>query len=213
MTEGDVKTVKFTQMKDGDREDYAFLTEHETAYAAGTADRLLTAMVELDKSLSGYKVTRLGHSLQAATRAWNAGADIDWVVSALLHDVGDIYAPYNHDEYAAAIIRPFVREQCAWVVEMHGDFQLLYYGEHVGANPQKREAYRDSPYFHDCAEFCENWDQSSFDPAYRHRPLEFFAPMVREIFARSSYDPAFIAPGRRVALADQEVAARRATSG
>lgn len=72
-----METVKFTQMKDGDREDYAFLTDHEIEYAAGTADRLLTAMVELDKSLSGYKVTRLGHSLQAATRAWNAGADID----------------------------------------------------------------------------------------------------------------------------------------
>ena len=139
-----METVKFTQMKDGDREDYAFLTEHETEYATGTADRLLGAMVELDKSLSGYKVTRLGHSLQAATRAWNAGADSDWVVSALLHDIGDIYAPYNHDEYAAAILRPFVREQCAWVVEKHGDFQLIYYGEHVGANPHKRDVFRDS---------------------------------------------------------------------
>jgi hypothetical protein len=61
-------------------------------------------------------------------------ADIDWVVSALLHDIGDIYAPYNYDEYAAAIIRPFVREQCAWVVEKRGDFQMLY-GEHVGEIP------------------------------------------------------------------------------
>jgi predicted HD phosphohydrolase len=99
---------------------------------------LLDAIVELDKSLSGYKVTRLGHSLQAATRAWRAGADKDWVVAALLHDIGDIYAPYNYDEYAAAIIRPFVREQCSWVVEKHGDFQLLYYGQNIGANPNKR---------------------------------------------------------------------------
>ncbi|MDX8524597.1 HD domain-containing protein [Mesorhizobium sp. MSK_1335] len=204
-----METVKFTQMKDGDREDYAFLTEHEIEYAAGTAHRLLAAMVDLDKSLSGYKVTRLGHSLQAATRAWNAGADTDWVVSALLHDIGDIYAPYNHDEYAAAIIRPFVREQCAWVVEKHGDFQLLYYGEHVGANPNKREAFRDNPYFEDCAEFCERWDQSSFDPDYSALPLTFFAPLVEEVFSRKSYDPAVTRAGVRVPLSDQRTAAIR----
>ena len=117
--------VKFTAMKDGDREDYEFLTEHEIVYASKTAERLLAAMVDLDESLSGYQVTRLGHSLQAATRAWRDGADVDWVVSALLHDIGDIYAPYNHDEYAAAILKPFVREQCAWVVEKHGLLRRL----------------------------------------------------------------------------------------
>ena len=104
--------VKFTQMKDGDAEDYAFLTEHEIEYTKGTADRLLDALRDLEESLSGYKVTRLGHSVQSATRAWRDGADLDWVVSALLHDIGDIYAPYNHDEYAATVIKPFVRQQC-----------------------------------------------------------------------------------------------------
>ncbi len=205
-------TVKFTQMKDGDREDYAFLTEHEVEYAAGTADRLLTAMVDLDKSISGYKITRLGHSLQTATRAWKGGADLDWVVSALLHDIGDIYAPYNHDEYAAAIIRPFVREQCAWVVEKHGDFQLIYYAEHVGANPDKRDAYRDSVYFDDCARFCEQWDQSSFDPDYPTRPLDFFAPMVREVFARKPHDPNVVRPGVRVPLSNDQIAAERSAT-
>ena len=117
--------VKFTQMKDGDKDDYDFLTAHETEYTKGTADRLLKALVDLDESLSGYQITRLGHSVQSATRAWRDGADDDWVVSALLHDIGDIYAPYNHDEYAATIIRPFVREQCTWVVEKHGDFQMI----------------------------------------------------------------------------------------
>jgi predicted HD phosphohydrolase len=207
-----MKTVKFTQMKDGDREDYAFLNTHETEYAAGTADRLLKAMVELDKSMSGYKITRLGHSLQAATRAWNGGADIDWVVSAVLHDIGDIYAPYNHDEYAAAVIRPFVREQCAWVVQTHGDFQMVYYAEHVGGNPDKREAFRGNPYFDDCAEFCEKWDQSSFDPGYPTRPLEFFAPMVKQVFDRKAYDPAVIKKGMRASLSDRTVAAQRSAT-
>ncbi|MDA0318044.1 MAG: peptidase [Proteobacteria bacterium] len=192
--------VKFTQMKDGDKEDYAFLTEHEVEFTKGTADRLLSAMVDLDKGLSGYQVTRLGHSIQSATRALNDGADVDWIVSALLHDIGDIYAPYNHDEYAAAILRPFVREQCAWVVEKHGDFQMVYYGHHVGGNPNKRDAFKGHPYFDDCAEFCERWDQSSFDPNYNSKPLSFFTGMVQEVFSRTPYDPDVIRAGQREPL-------------
>jgi len=196
-------------MKDGDKEDYAFLDVHERDYAAKTADRLLEAMIDLDEGLSGYQVTRLEHSLQSASRAWRDGADIDWVVAALLHDIGDIYAPYNHDEYAAAILKPFVREQCTWVVEKHGDFQRLYYAHHTGGDKNARERHRGIPYFDDCALFCERWDQSSFDPDYDYLPLEFFAPMVREIFGRKAYDPAVILAGRRVALTDDATAAER----
>jgi len=192
--------VKFTQMKDGDAEDYAFLTEHEVEYTKGTADRLLAALVSLDDSLSGYQITRLGHSLQAATRAEADGADIDWIVAALLHDIGDIFAPYNHDEYAAAILRPFVREQVTWVVEKHGDFQLAYYGEHVGADPEKRQAYAGHPFYEDCAVFCERWDQASFDPDYTSKPIEHFAPMVQAVFARAPYDPDVIRTGHRAAM-------------
>ena len=201
--------VKFTAMKDGDKEDYDFLTEHEIEYTKGTASRLLTALVSLDESLSGYQITRLGHSLQSATRAERDGADTDWVVAALLHDIGDIFAPYNHDEYAASIIKPFVREQCTWVVEKHGDFQMIYYGDHVGANPHKRDAYAGHVYFDDCAVFCERWDQSSFDPGYETLPLEFFRPMVRSVFARTAYDPQIIQPGTRVPLQDADIAAER----
>jgi len=204
-----MEKVKFTAMKDGDREDYEFLTGHEVDYAAKTGERLLAAMVDLDKSLSGYQVTRLGHSLQAATRAWRDGADVDWVVSALLHDIGDIYAPYNHDEYAAAILKPFVREQCAWVVEKHGDFQKLYYAQHVGGNPHARDAYKGHVYYDDCATFCERWDQNSFDPDYPHESIEFFRAMVEQVFARKAYDPAVISVGERVPLTDSTLAEGR----
>ena len=192
--------VSFTRMKDGTREEYEFLTAHEIDHTKGTADRLLTALTDLDESLSGYQITRLGHSVQAATRAWRDGADTDWVVAALLHDIGDIYAPYNHDEYAATILKPFVREQVTWVVEKHGDFQMLYYGHHVGGDQHKRDRHRGSPYWDDCAEFCERWDQSSFDPGYDTLPIGFLAPMVREVFDRKPYDPAVIRPGQREPL-------------
>lgn len=202
--------VKFTAMKDGDAADYALLDGHERAYAAGTADRLLDAMVQLDEGLSGYQVTRLGHSLSAATRAWRAGADDDWVVAALLHDIGDIYAPYNHDEYAAAILKPFVREQVTWVVEKHGDFQRLYYAHHTGGNRHARDRFKGHAYYDDCAQFCEEWDQSSFDPDYDALPLEFFRGMVRGVFGRKAYDPGVIRAGVRVALTDKAVAGERA---
>ncbi len=193
--------VSFTQMKDGTKEDYDFLNQHEIDHTRHTAQRLLAAMVDLDKGLSGYKITRLGHSLQSATRAQRDGADTDWIVAALLHDIGDIYAPYNHDEYAATILKPFVREQCTWCVQAHGDFQMLYYGHHLeGADPDKRERHRGHPYFDDCAEFCERWDQASFDPNYDTLPLSAFAPLVEEVFAREPYDPAVIRPGEREPL-------------
>ena len=194
------KTVSFTQMKDGTAEDYAFLTKHEVEYTKGTADKLLKALVDLDEGLSGYKITRLGHSLQSTTRAWRDGADIDWVVCTLLHDIGDIYAPNNHDEYAAAILRPFVREQCSWCVQTHGDFQMVYYGHLVGGNPNKRDQFAGLLYFDDCAMFCERWDQSSFDPEYDSLPIEFFAPLVRRVFSRDAYDPAVIRKAEREPL-------------
>ena len=203
--------VSFTQMKDGTKEDYTFLTEHEIEYTKGTADRLLKALVELDEGLSGYQVTRLGHSVQSASRAWRDGADIDWVVAALLHDIGDIYAPYNHDEYAATILKPFVREQVTWCVETHGDFQMLYYGHHLdGFDQHKRDRHAGHAYFDDCAAFCERWDQASFDPEYDDLPLAFFAPMVREVFARPAYDPDVIRPGAREPLVVPDMAASRA---
>lgn len=204
-----MEQVKFTAMKDGDAADYAVLTEHEIEYTKGTADRLLKALVSLDEGLSGYKITRLGHSLQSATRAWRDGADQDWIVATLLHDVGDIFAPYNHDEYAAAILKPFVREQCTWVVEKHGDFQMIYYGHHVGANPHKRDAYAGHRYFDDCATFCERWDQASFDPDYPTEKIGFFADMTRDVFARTPYDPAVIRAGEREPLVNEAAAATR----
>ena len=59
--------VDFTQMKDGTKEEYEFLNALEIDHTRHTADRLLKALVELDESLSGYQITRLGHSLQSDT--------------------------------------------------------------------------------------------------------------------------------------------------
>ena len=191
-----MRTVSFTEMKHGTGEDYEILADHERAYHTMTADRIL---VELERhgedTLSGYQVTRLEHGLQASTRARNDGADIDWVVGALLHDIGDSLAPQNHDRFSAEVIRPFVREEVSWVVEHHGIFQMVYYAHHYGWDENARERYRDNIYFKSCEDFCERWDQSSFDPDYPMDSLASFEAVVREVFGRKAYDPKVLQPG------------------
>jgi predicted HD phosphohydrolase len=182
--------VAFTQMKDGTKAEYEFLHGFEAQYIAQTPDRIIASLRRLDDGLAGYQVSRYEHSLQSATRAEADGADIEMIVAALIHDVGDELAPENHSQLAAAIIRPYVRAEVTWVVNMHGIFQQLYYGHHVGIDPNARDAYRDHPWFDSCATFCERWDQASFDPTYPTKPLEHFEPMLREVFSRHPFDPA-----------------------
>ena len=184
-----METVQFTRMADGTKEDYALLHGLEAEYAAHLPERILDGLRRLDDGLAGYQVTRLGHSLQTATRAQRDGADVDMVVAALVHDIGDELAPDNHSQLAAAIVRPYVRAEVTWTVLMHGLFQLRYYGHHVGLDPEAREQHRDHPWYDTCDRFCADWDQTSFDPAYPTEPLEAFAPLVREVFTRPAFEP------------------------
>ena len=195
------QTVSFVEMKSGTKEDYELLAELEKPYHGLTADRVLAEMERQgEDALSGYKITRLCHGLQAGTRAYRDGADIDWVVGALLHDVGDGLAPQNHDRFSAEVIRPFVREEVSWVVEHHGIFQMVYYAHHYGWDENARDRFKDNIYFKSCADFCERWDQSSFDPDFPTEDLSFFAPMVREVFGRKAYDSSILRPGVAVGL-------------
>jgi len=178
-------------MEDGTREDYLLLDESERRYAEGLADRVLESMQKLDHSLFGYRVTRLQHSLQTATRALRDGADDEMVFAALLHDIGDEIAPYNHSEMAAAIVRPYVRPEVAWIVEHHGLFQNYYYVHHLGGDRNARDRLRDHPWYAACVHFCAAWDQCSFDPDYPNESLEFFTPLVRRMFARTPQDPRY----------------------
>ena len=146
----------------------------------------------LDDGLAGYQVSRYQHSLQTATRAMADGADTEMIVGALIHDIGDDLSPENHSQVAAAIIRPYVRAEVTWVVNMHGIFQMKYYAHHIDLDPDLREAYRDHPWFDSCEHFCSQWDQESFDPDYPTEPIETFEPMLREVFNRHPFDPAIV---------------------
>ena len=182
-----MKKVSFTEMKEGTKEDYLFLDKHEKNFADKTAERILKFLSNLTETLEGYQVSRLEHSLQSATRAYKNGESEEMVVAALLHDIGDELAPMNHSEYAASILKPYVSEKTHWIIEKHGVFQMYYYAHHLGGDRNKRDQYKDHKYYQDTIDFCEKYDQNSFDPNYDSLPLEFFKPMVKKIFSRKPY--------------------------
>mgnify|MGYP001272510197 FL=1 len=182
-----MKKVSFTEMKKGTKEDYLFLDKHEKNFAEKTAERILKFMSNLTETLEGYQVSRLEHSLQSATRAFNNGESEEMVVATLLHDIGDELAPLNHSEYAASILKPYVSEKTHWIIEKHGEFQMFYYAHHLGGDKNKREKYKNHKYYEATINFCEKYDQNSFDPNFKSLPLKFFEPMVKRIFARKPY--------------------------
>ncbi len=179
-----MNTVKFTKMEEGTAQEYALLDQLEGEYKAQLVPRLIEALERLDESLSGYLVSRLEHSLQAATRAFRDGRSDQWVAAALLHDVGDVLAPYSHSEMAAAILRPFVEEEIYWVVKHHGVFQMYYYAHYSGGDRHAREVFKDHPFYQSAIDFCHHYDQNCFDPEYSHEPLEFFRPILVKVFQK-----------------------------
>ena len=174
-------------MKDGTKEEYIFLDKNEKDFADKTADRILNFMSNLTKTLEGYQVSRLEHSLQSATRAYRNNETEEMIVATLLHDIGDELAPFNHSEYAASIIKPYVSKKTHWIIEKHGEFQMFYYAHHLGGEKNKRDKYKNHEYYQAAIDFCEKYDQNSFDPNYKSLPLEFFKPMVKKIFSRKPY--------------------------
>ena len=175
-----IEQVSFTRMDEGTKEDYALLTADDPEYLEILAGDVLDML----KRLAGptpFRIDRYQHSLQSATRAGRDGADEETVVCALLHDIGDILAPENHSQLAAAVLRPYVSDRNHWIVAHHGLFQGYYYYHHIGKDRDAREAHRGHEHFEACAAFCEKWDQVSFDPDYDTMPLEAFEPMVRRV--------------------------------
>lgn len=187
----------FHAMEQGTAEDWAIIAGEAAGFNKGLADRVLDHLRLLDGDFGGFAVDRLTHSLQTATRAYRDGRDEEYVVCALLHDIGDTLGSFNHPDIAAAILKPFVSEQNLWMVANHGVFQGYYFFHHLGLDRNMRDQFRTHPWFDHCATFCEKYDQAAFDPGYESEPLSFFEPMVRRVFA---------APRRSIYLREAEAA-------
>ncbi|MEW6270719.1 MAG: HD domain-containing protein [Thermodesulfobacteriota bacterium] len=174
----------FTRMVDGRLEDWAIVARAALPYQQKLPDRVLDHLRLLQDDFGGYAVDRLEHSLQTATRAHRDGRDEEYVVCALLHDIGDTLGCFNHSDIAAAILKPFVSEKNLWIVDKHAIFQGYYFFERLGLDKDARERFRGHEWFEDTAEFCELYDQCSFDPAYESMQLADFEPMVRSVLLR-----------------------------
>ena len=181
------KVVTYIRMDEGTVEDYAYLHEVNKPFHAQTPQRVLAQLNLLQGSFGGQHVTRYEHSLQTASRAQRAGECEEFVVAALLHDVGALLAPDNHADIAADILRPYVSRYTFWMVKHHGIFQGYYFWDKIGKNKNERERFRDHPAFEMTERFCGEYDQQAFDPSYDTIPLEDFEPMVNRIFARTPW--------------------------
>ncbi len=186
--------ASFTAMTEGTAEDWAAIARHSAAFGRELPDRVLSHLKMLKGDSGGFPVDRLEHSVQTATRAHRAGQDEEYVVCALIHDVGDLLGPSNHADIGAAILKPFVSERNHWMVEQHAIFQGYYFFHHLGLDREMRERFRGHPDFEYTAQFCHLYDQPAFDPNYDSMPLEAFEPMLRRVLER---------PKRSIYLAPQ----------
>lgn len=176
--------ANFRAMQEGTAEDWELISGHFQAFARELPDRILSHLKLLDGDFGGFPIDRLEHSLQTATRAHRDGRDEEYVVCALLHDIGDTLGSYNHPDIAAAMLKPFVSEENLWMVEKHGVFQGYYFFHHLGMDRHLRDQFKDHPLYQRTAEFCALYDATAFDPDYVSEPLSFFEPMLRRVFAR-----------------------------
>lgn len=176
--------AKFTHMEDGSVEDWSIIAQDFAAYATQLPDRILAHLRLLDGDFGGFPVDRLSHSLQTATLAHRDGRDEEYVVCALLHDIGDTLGSYNHADIAAAILKPFVSPENHWMIEKHAIFQGYYFFHHLGLDRHLREQFKDHPQFEQTIEFCARYDAAAFDPEGEALPLAFFEPMLRRVFAK-----------------------------
>ncbi|HVT25979.1 MAG TPA: HD domain-containing protein [Rhizomicrobium sp.] len=184
MTEHPTDRAQFHAMTDGTQEDWMKIGMAAMNFNKGLADRVIAHLKLLEGDCGGFAVDRMEHSLQSASLAHRDGMDEEYVVCALLHDIGDTLASQNHAELAATILKPFVSEENWWMLQHHGIFQGYYFFHYLGLDRNMREQFRGHPCFERTAMFCARHDQNAFDPKYDTMPLEAFVPMVQRVMAR-----------------------------
>ena len=183
----DGQDASFTAMVDGSDEEWQIIGKAGLENQATLPGRMVEHLKLLEGGTGGFAVDRLTHSLQTATRAAEDGRDDEYVICALLHDIGDILGPHNHAEVAAVILKPFVSEQNYWMVRRHAVFQGYYFFHHLGLDRNMRDKYKGHDYYEYTAEFCHKYDQNSFDPDYKTMTLADFMPALETVLSNPKH--------------------------
>jgi predicted HD phosphohydrolase len=184
MSNAPVEQASFTHMKDGTKEDWQIIARNFGEFAKDLPDRIMDHLMLLEGDFGGFPVDRLTHCLQTATRAHRDGKDDEYVVCALLHDIGDTLGSYNHADVAAVLLEPFVSDANHWMVKHHAIFQGYYFFQYLGMDRDMRNNYKDNPHFARTIEFVSKYDSPAFDPEAETLPLSYFEPMLRKVFAQ-----------------------------
>ena len=175
--------TSFTRMDESTAEQWAVIGGETMANQPRVADEVLSMLRRLEGITDGFNTNQLVHALQTATLAEKAGADTEVIVASLCHDIGKLISVFNHPEIAAAILKPYVRDEVYQAIRAHQDFQGRHYYHHFGGDTDARDKYAGADWYELAEQFADEWDQVAFDPEGPYEPLEHFEPMVREVFA------------------------------
>ena len=189
--------ANFTRMQDSTRNDWQIIGGEFMTFSQSLPDRVLAHLKMLDGDYGGFPVDRYTHCLQTATRALRDGRDDEYVVCALLHDIGDTLGSFNHPDIAAAILKPFVSEANHWMVQNHGIFQGYNFFHHIGLDRNLRDAFKGHAHYARTEEFIALYDDPAFDAKAETLPISEFEPLLRRVMAQplnSVYKAAQLAP-------------------
>jgi predicted HD phosphohydrolase len=154
-------------------------------YAAEQAPQVLRMLaVQRDDPSFGYAVNNYRHCVQAATLALRDGRDDEYVVAALLHDVGFVTCPTSHGAFAAALLGPYVSDATRWLLARHADVQTLFCRSCPGNDVARAERWRGHPHFAATLDFVARYDIATIAPGLPEADLDDLAPRVHRILAR-----------------------------
>ena len=184
MNEALPQRAQFHHMKEGTQSDWEIIGAEFSEFRSTVVHRIKDHLLLLKGDSGGFPVDRLTHCLQTATLAHQDGKDEEYVVCALLHDIGDTLGPANHADVAAVLLEPYVSEANYWMVKHHGIFQGYYFFHYMGLDRNMRDQFADNENFKRTARFIAKYDDPSFDPSMPKMELSLFEPMVRSVFSQ-----------------------------
>lgn len=176
--------MSFTRMDQSKKEDWINIGMEHIPLQEQCPETIIFMLKQLEKIQGGFGVTQLHHVLQTATMAQRAGASEEMVLCSLCHDIGKFISVPNHGQIAAEILKPYVSNECYWVIKTHQDFQGRHYYHYFDKDPNARDQYRNEPWFALAEQFTDEWDQAAFDPDYDILTLDDFEPLIRKYFSK-----------------------------